>query len=116
MSRRLSTGTSGVFGIGLAHSGPVDLAAPLQRQRGREINGGILDNRRNPKREKEELALRISAALGVDRSRKVLNFNGESEHGAEGVVHRGGLPGNPCPGSPSIRLWDSVIGLGRHCC
>jgi len=113
MNRRLSTGTIGVFGIGISQSGVVDPSALPQRQRGREVDGGILDNRRNLGREKDALALRISAALGVDRTRRVLNFNGESPISTE-ANNRGGLPGDPGHGSSSGKLWESVMGLGMY--
>ena len=95
-------------------------ATPLPsppRQRGIEVNGNIFANTQSPEKEKLCHEQRLSAALGVDRARKVLSFNGEREHSLDAATAAAPTNGpttarrRSVPGSPSPRhtLWDSVL-------
>lgn len=80
------------------------------RQRGVEVNGHIFANAQSPEKEKLCHEQRLSAALGIDRARKVLSFNGEREHSLEAAAtaaaRRRNVPGSP---NPHHSLWDSVL-------
>jgi len=109
LNQRLSAGGVGMFAVGIP-AGLAPEAPVVPRQRGREINGNIFSNKRSPEKEKESHELRLSAALGVDRCRKVLTFTGEREVGSGPIVRRGAIPGSPSA-VPSARnvLWESVL-------
>ncbi|KAA8911526.1 WD40-repeat-containing domain protein [Sphaerosporella brunnea] len=104
-NQRLSAGAVGVFGMGiLPNIDPVDHLPPHTpgRQRGREINGGMFVDKKDPQQEAQKHQLRLSAALGVDTSSKVLTFISPKSPPV--------LPGSSGHQSPATRLWESVIG------
>lgn len=96
---------------------PPGMLPPPPRQRGVEVNGHIFANIQSPEKEKLCHEQRLSAALGVDRARKVLSFNGEREHSLDAATAAAATSGpttarrRSVPGSPSPRhtLWDSVL-------
>jgi hypothetical protein len=107
LNNRLSAGTVGVFGLGVMPTiGTIDHNPPPTRQRGREVNGGIFADTKDPRKEAHEHQFRLSAALGVDRSRKVFSFNGP-----QSPMHPL-LPGSPGPSPfPEKRMWEYVSGM-----
>lgn len=101
-NRRISAGAVGVFGIGV---GAQDASPPVQR--GREVNGHIFQNKESPEVEMERHELWLSAALGVDRTKKVLNFSRPEQKTPVGRGQGVKTPGTP-GSDPGTLLWDSV--------
>ncbi|KAG0131072.1 WD40-repeat-containing domain protein [Tuber indicum] len=105
LNRRISAGAVGVFGIGVG-------AAPRReepRPRGREVTINVFGNKASPEVDMERHQRRLSAALGVDRSAKVLSFARENEPTRDGHGRKGGVMGAPGSETVSDVLWEGVL-------
>jgi hypothetical protein len=105
-NRTLSPGIVGIIGVQTLAQ-PADVVP--RRQRGREIDGNIFADRRSPARELESHALRLSAALGVDRTRRVLRFSNRVSPGSGEGARRGVVPTSPVNQNPSEQFWVDVV-------
>ncbi|RPB00942.1 WD40 repeat-like protein [Choiromyces venosus 120613-1] len=105
LNRRISAGAVGVFGIGVG-------AAPRReepRPRGREVTINVFGDKTSPEVDMERHERRLSAALGVDRSAKVLSFARENEPTRDGHGRKGGVMGVPGSETVSDMLWEDVL-------
>ncbi|PUU74432.1 WD40-repeat-containing domain protein [Tuber borchii] len=105
LNRRISAGAVGVFGIGVG-------AAPRReepRPRGREVTINVFGDKSSPESDMERHERRLSAALGVDRSAKVLSFARENEPTRDGHGRKGGVMGAPGSETVSDMLWEDVL-------
>lgn len=105
LNRRISAGAVGVFGIGVG-------AAPRReepRPRGREVTINVFGDKTSPEADMERHERRLSAALGVDRSAKVLSFARENEPTRDGHGRKGGVMGAPGSETVSDMLWEDVL-------
>lgn len=105
LNRRISAGAVGVFGIGVG-------AAPRReepRPRGREVTINVFGDKTSPEADMERHERRLSAALGVDRSAKVLSFAHENEPTRDGHGRKGGVMGAPGSETVSDMLWEDVL-------
>ena len=105
LNRRISAGAVGVFGIGVG-------AAPRReepRPRGREVTINVFGDKTSPEADMERHERRLSAALGVDRSAKVLSFTRENEPTRDGHGRKGGVMGAPGSETVSDMLWEDVL-------
>ncbi|KAG0638730.1 WD40-repeat-containing domain protein [Tuber brumale] len=105
LNRRISAGAVGVFGIGVG-------AAPRReepRPRGREVTINVFGDKTSPEVDMERHQRRLSAALGVDRSAKVLSFARENEPTRDGHGRKGGVMGAPGSETVSDMLWEGVL-------
>jgi len=105
LNRRISAGAVGVFGIGVG-------AAPRReepRPRGREVTINVFGDKTSPEADMERHERRLSAALGVDRSAKVLSFTRENEPTRDGHGRKGGVMGAPGSETVSDTLWEDVL-------
>ncbi|KAI5799847.1 WD40-repeat-containing domain protein [Geopyxis carbonaria] len=102
VNRTITSGSIGVFGS----TGPItSYPTTTSSQRGREVNGHIFADKESPEVEMEKHEMRLSAALGVDRAKKVFSFAREST---------GINSGKTGQGSPRVdiereELWATVF-------
>ncbi|KAH8152833.1 uncharacterized protein LAJ45_03059 [Morchella importuna] len=105
-----AAGAVGIFGIGIG-------AAPRGQEpipRGREVHINVFGDKATPEAEMEKHERRLSAALGVDRSARVLSFTRENEPRKDGMVRKGGVLGSPRSENLSDLLWDDVLDAGSR--
>lgn len=110
INRRISAGAVGVFGIGIGAAARREEPRP----RGREVHINVFGNRTTPEAELEKHEKLLSAALGVDRSARVLSFTRENEPRRDGPSRKGGVMGSPRIETVGDMLWEDVLDAGSR--
>lgn len=110
INRRISAGAVGVFGIGIGAAARREEPRP----RGREVHINVFGDKTTPEAELEKHEKLLSAALGVDRSARVLSFTRENEPRRDGPSRKGGVMGSPRIENVGDMLWDDVLDAGSR--
>lgn len=110
INRRISAGAVGVFGIGISAAARREEPRP----RGREVHINVFGDKTSPEAELEKHEKLLSAALGVDRSARVLSFTRENEPKRDGPARKGGVMGSPRVENLGDMLWEDVLEAGSR--
>lgn len=110
INRRISAGAVGVFGIGISAAARREEPRP----RGREVHINVFGDKASPEAEMERHERRLSAALGVDRSAKVLSFTRENEPRKDGHPRKSGVIRSPRGENVGDMLWEDVLEAGSR--
>lgn len=74
----------------------------------------VFGDRTTPEAELEKHEKLLSAALGVDRSARVLSFTRENEPRRDGPSRKGGVMGSPRIETVGDMLWEDVLDAGSR--
>lgn len=110
INRRISAGAVGVFGIGIGAAARREEPRP----RGREVHINVFGDKTTPEAELEKHEKLLSAALGVDRSARVLSFARENDPRRDGPPRKGGVMGSPRIENVGDMLWEDVLDAGSR--
>lgn len=110
INRRISAGAVGVFGIGIGAAARREEPRP----RGREVHINVFGDKTTPEAELEKHEKLLSAALGVDRSARVLSFTRENEPKRDGPPRKGGVMGSTRIENVGDMLWEDVLEAGSR--
>lgn len=105
-------GRDGVFGIAIGAQARIDPPV-VPRSYGRRVDGGISSSKESPEAEMERHQRRVSAALGVDRSARVLDFTATNSRRQKSPDRSRAVLGIQ---GETDELWRNTIGTkdGKH--